>query len=128
VRQPNDSSRNIERRDHGELLARNSRGPRRKLQRAEQKVRVQAASRAESSSPGSKQSRKFESRQRAESSSQGSKQSRKFESRLRAKQVGARQQADQQETTARASPQRAVYPSVVQRTVSTCSIHAQPIP
>ena len=92
-------------------------------QRTEQ-VRVHAAGRA-SSSPCSRQ-RRIESRQRTEQvqvhaagregSSPGSGQSR-FES-------GNRQISRNQETQTRASPQRVVYPSIIQRKVSTCSIHA----
>jgi len=91
-------------------------------------VSVQAASRA-ISSPGSECS-KFESRRRAEqfgvqaagraSSSPGSGQSR-FESRNR-------QIRRNQETPTWASPQHVVYPSIIQRKVSTCSVHAQPVP
>ena len=90
-----------------------------------EQVRVQAVSR-ESLSPGSGQN-KFKSRQQAEqvrlqaagteSSSPDSGQS-KFESR---------QISRNQEMPTRASPQRVVYPSIIQRKVSTCSIHAQPV-
>jgi hypothetical protein len=137
--------------------SRNSYSPRKKAtDRAEsrqrmQLVRIQAAGRTGArnrsrggSNPGSRQNRckkqeqrQFESRQRAEQVQGTGAEAVRIQAvgrtgaRNRSRgssNPGSRQVGGNKGAPARASPQRVVHPSNIQHDVSTCSIHAQPLP